>query len=405
MALLNICRDNKDPFYRYKMPPIVSKIEGRGNGIRTAVVNASEVARALSRPCPYVIKFFGFELGAQTKVDENNDRYIVNGAHDAPKLQDLLDSFINKFVLCASCRNPETDLIISKDGNITRVCKACGQRTKVDPGHKLTSFIVKNPPANSKSKKKAATASANVGGAAVDAGSGAGSDSGNGNANGADNADGEEDDELTKRINSEAAGLPDESYGGDDDSWTVDVSEEAVRARQKELERSLAVLDVNGDDDEEDETVYSELGEWISSEKPSDVEIYKKASEMGIADKHLTIQVLAQTLFTENIATEIEDHEGLLTKMITSKNHEKALLGGIERLIGLNHPDKIKSIPVILSKLYQNDLVSEDVLLKWGTRVSKKYVDKETSKKVRKAAKPFIDWLQEAESESESDDE
>ncbi|KAA8913563.1 hypothetical protein TRICI_003167 [Trichomonascus ciferrii] len=394
---INIRRDNKDPFYRYKMPPIVCKVEGRGNGIKTAVVNTADVAKALSRPPSYVIKFFGFELGAQTTVNEKDDRFLVNGAHDAPKLQDLLDGFISKFVLCASCKNPETDFVLLKDGNITRDCKACGQRTMVDPRHKLTSFILKNPPSTAKGKKKAATASANVGGNSDVNGNG--SDKANGD-------DGDDDDELTKRINAEAADLPENgTYGeDDDDNWAVDVSEEAVKARQKELERSLAVLDVN-DEEEEDGEAYNELGEWISKEEPSDVEIYKKAVDLGIADKHRTVQVLAQTIFTENIVKEIPEHGGLLGKLVTSKNHEKALLGGIERLIGLTYPDHIKDIPTILFKFYDADLLSEDVITKWGTKASKKYVDKETSKKVRKAAKPFIDWLEEAESESESDEE
>ncbi|KAM9885942.1 hypothetical protein OXX79_014522, partial [Metschnikowia pulcherrima] len=66
MSFINICRDNTDPFYRYKMPPIQAKVEGRGNGIKTAIPNLSEVARALGRPAPYLVKFFGYELGAQT---------------------------------------------------------------------------------------------------------------------------------------------------------------------------------------------------------------------------------------------------------------------------------------------------------------------------------------------------
>lgn len=56
-------------------------------------------------------KFFGCELGAQTQFDTKNDRYIVNGSHEANKLQDMLDGFIKKFVLCAECDNPETDLV------------------------------------------------------------------------------------------------------------------------------------------------------------------------------------------------------------------------------------------------------------------------------------------------------
>src|SRR5438128_2522434 len=64
--------------------------------------------------CLDTTKFFGCELGAQVKCDEKNDRYIVNGAHEAAKLQELLDIFIKKFVLCAGCTNPETDLVRMK---------------------------------------------------------------------------------------------------------------------------------------------------------------------------------------------------------------------------------------------------------------------------------------------------
>lgn len=56
-------------------------------------------------------KYFGCELGAQTQFDLKNDRYIVNGAHEAIKLQGLLDGFIKKFVLCPQCSNPETNLV------------------------------------------------------------------------------------------------------------------------------------------------------------------------------------------------------------------------------------------------------------------------------------------------------
>ncbi|KAJ3004365.1 UNVERIFIED_CONTAM: Eukaryotic translation initiation factor 5A-1, partial [Siphonaria sp. JEL0065] len=108
--MINVRSDVQDKFYRYKMPKIISKIEGKGNGIKTVIPNMADVSKALSRPPAYATKYFGIELGAQTKVEEKTDRYIVNGAHDANKLQQVLDGFINKFVLCPSCKNPETDL-------------------------------------------------------------------------------------------------------------------------------------------------------------------------------------------------------------------------------------------------------------------------------------------------------
>ena len=76
--------------------------------------------------------------------------------------------------------------------------------------------------------------------------------------------------------------------------------------------------------------------------------------------------------------------------MVTSEKHQKSLLGGIERFVGLSHPDLLPSVPKILMELYQADLLEEELIKQWGTHVSKKYVDKETSKKVRKSSEPFL---------------
>lgn len=402
MSFINICRDNTDPFYRYKMPPIQSKIEGRGNGIKTAVVNTSEVARALGRPATYIIKYFGFELGAQTSMNEGTDRYLVNGVHDAPKLQDYLDGFINKFVLCGSCKNPETDIIITKDDDLIRDCKACGQRTRIDPRLKLSGYILKNPPESAKSKKKkSATASANVvgGGKSIsDIAAGTKQQATPPEDEGADS----DDDALTRKINAEASALPEAQIA--DDDWAVDVSEEAVRKRAQELE----ALNL---DSGAPKNAFDEFGEWLlefgddKSELPNDVEIYKKAFELEIADDVNTVQVLAQTLFDENIVKQIAPHKGLLSKIITTPKHEKAFLGGLERFLGLDKPELLPQISKILLQVYETEIVDEETIKDWGSKVSKKYVSKDISKKVKKAAKPFIEWLNEAEEESSDEEE
>ncbi|ODV89408.1 hypothetical protein CANCADRAFT_32677 [Tortispora caseinolytica NRRL Y-17796] len=397
MSLINVQRDNTDPFYRYKMPAIQSKVVGRGNGIRTFVTNTKEVARALNRPPTYVNKFFGFELGAQTSANESEDRWVVNGVHEPAKLQDLLDVFINKFVLCKSCKNPETEFVISKDGSISLDCKACGTRSPVELTHKLTAYISKHPPPQKKQKgkKAAATATSNVGGADADA----------------DEETHGSDDELTRRIASEASALPDADRDYDDE-WTVDTSEAAVQARMKELASAVGNVALTGEKEEDDDAsgaanAFSEFGDWISSqdELPSDVDIYKKAQELDIVDNSRTLQVLAQTLFTENIVEEVKEHAGLLKKLITSPSHEKAFLGGTERFIGTQHPDLIPVVSKILYEYYERDIISEDVVSKWGSRASKKYVDKEMSKKIRKSAAPFLEWLSQSDDENEEEEE
>ena len=50
MAMINVNRQTNDMFYRYKMPKLIAKVEGTGNGIKTVVVNATAIAKALNRP-------------------------------------------------------------------------------------------------------------------------------------------------------------------------------------------------------------------------------------------------------------------------------------------------------------------------------------------------------------------
>lgn len=123
----NVNRDVEDTFYRYKMPAILAKVEGQGNGIKTVIVNMVDIARALNREPVYPTKFFGIELGAQTQIDKVNDRYIVNGSHDGDKLQDILDGYIKKFVLCQVCQNPETELSVARNC-ISRNVRRAGTR-------------------------------------------------------------------------------------------------------------------------------------------------------------------------------------------------------------------------------------------------------------------------------------
>ena len=73
-----------------------------------------------------------------------------------------------------------------------------------------------------------------------------------------------------------------------------------------------------------------------------------------------------------------------------SEKHQKALMGGVEHLIGVDHPNLVSSVPKVLMMLYQSDILEENFIKQWGTHVSKKYVDRETSKKVRKASEPFL---------------
>jgi len=305
-------------------------------------------------------------------------------------------------------------------------CKACGQRSDVDLRLKLSSFILKNQPKKGKkdkSDKKARRAKAKENGDAEQNGNG----NGNSGESNSDNGDGEDgdlaleagsDDELTRRINAEAKEL-DQPTEVKDDEWTVDVSEEAVKARSKELPEDLKQKLVFEDGDEDGEgdggnSAYDLLGSWVIGEAEQkaggvmeldDIDIYVKAKELGIEAKHKTLTVLAQTIFDDDIVGQIPKRASMLKKMITSERHEKAFLGGTERFVGKDHPKLVPQVPKILLAYYQEDLISEAVLKNWGSKASKKYVDLATSKKVRKSAEPFLEWLENAESDDDDEEE
>uniref|UniRef100_A0A671P0D3 Eukaryotic translation initiation factor 5 n=1 Tax=Sinocyclocheilus anshuiensis TaxID=1608454 RepID=A0A671P0D3_9TELE len=222
---INVNRSVSDQFYRYKMPRLVAKVEGKGNGIKTVIVNMVDVAKALNRPPTYPTKFFGCELGAQTQFDTKNDRYIVNGSHEANKLQDMLDGFIHKFVLCPECDNPETDLHVNpKKQTIGNSCKACGYRGMLDTRHKLCTFILKNPPENDsgsvkkekeKKNRKKDKENGSSGGEA-------------GNHNDIDAPDAVNDDD-------------------DDEDWAEETTEEAQRRRMEEISEHAKGLTLTED--------------------------------------------------------------------------------------------------------------------------------------------------------------
>lgn len=262
-------------------------------------------------------KFFGFELGAQATFNDVTERYIVNGVHEPARLRELLDTFIDKFVLCPSCKNPETELIISsKDDSILRDCKACGQRVGLDMRHKLTTFIVKNPPKSTKKGagggKKGTAGADSIPGAIVGG------------------SEDESDDELTKKIEAGATELLSPEAAAaliaaneNDDEWSVDTSKEAVAARISALDSKLQASLVLDADEDEDSLggQYDVFGEWVRENRElpettlTDAEIFRKAEELGLAKKHKVLIVLVQALFTEAIAKEIKDHLPLFAKV------------------------------------------------------------------------------------------
>ncbi|WCJ44567.1 Eukaryotic translation initiation factor 5 [Euphorbia peplus] len=464
MALQNIGASNSDDaFYRYKMPRMMTKIEGRGNGIKTNVVNMVEIAKALARPPSYTTKYFGNELGAQSKFDEKTGTALVNGAHETPKLAGLLENFIKKYVQCYGCGNPETEIVITKTQMITLKCAACGFLSDVDMRDKLTTFILKNPPEQKKgSKDKKAMRRAekermkegeaadeemkklnkkDVGKKKVSSAvsKDASKSSSKKKANGSDEghsptrSQADDNDHVT----------PDDDDEEDDDiQWQTDTSLEAAKQRiQEQLSAVTADMVMLSATEEQAETAKSakKSPEREVKIKSPEREVKIKPSENGNGTKSISheqglvneisgflkkgsppsqlqpflssLSGTPQEVMTALFAALLEGTEKNFSKDVTKKKNylvaatqddgtQMLLLYAIESFFSKLGPDTVKEVALVLKLLYDNDVLEEEFILEWfqnGMNGSKK------NTAVWKYAQPFIEWLENAESESEDE--
>lgn len=412
-----------DQFNRYKMPPVLGKVEGRGNGIKTRIVNCYEVAKALHRPPGYVCKFFGCELGAQTKIDDNQAIYIVNGSFDNAVLSETLQNFIKMFVLCAQCKLPETDLKLKKNGDIKQECNACGAETMCDMSHKLCTYITNNPP-NGKKKKsdgkgKGDKAQRRLRKAAKD----------KERANGED--DGEDSDEKQRRKAEKAAkkaakkaaeagdtfamvgeldfssptlGVDPLTVGtndaadDDDVQWSVDTSKEAEEERLRDMGAAVSILERKHNADDGSKAL--KLRAYIDDGKKPAKVASKSARIFG--DEDVIRGIMMAALVDETPATIPSSVTARAVPALThfgtpmDTSSQRALCNYFD-WAAVNDSSVITVLPHILKALYDGQLLEEEVIFAW-------FRSAEGRSDVRDAVKVIIDWLENAEEESDEEE-
>lgn len=401
MALVNIPRDRKDQFYRYKMPELIAKVEGRGNGIKTVIVNMSEIAKALDRPASYPTKYFGFELGALTTADDERDKYIVNGKHDQHKLAEVLDQFIEKFVLCHCCeRNPETKMILKGD-SIELKCKACGGRNPVDMRHKLTTFITKNPPPKDRAEMKVADRQAER----TKLTSGTPSKGSSSKKKGEESTF--EGDEITP-----AKGSRKKRQEEDDDVvWHTDTSAEAVEERRRQLigeqaSELMTKLFVAKPGEYPADKIRTLLAGDSPSVDQTLEQIAKLKEECSWDDQTIAKNVFTE-LFDKNILAKLKSQLVLLRGLASTPEGQRGIIDGLAELCGVKFPDALlKSVSAVLKTLYDEDVVEEEVIIKWFEDSPIEGADSDGGLgRVKASAQPLVDWLKNAEEEEDEDEE
>lgn len=205
--------------------------------------------------------------------------------------------------------------------------------------------------------------------------------------------------------------VPKKNIDDDDETWSADVSEEAVRARLQDLTDGAKNMTLSDDADKTEKERLDIFYEMVKKKRDAgqldNVQVHKElaveAERLDIAQK--ATLVLAELLFSSNIIQEVRKHRNLLLRF--THNNMKAqryLIGGLEQIIALHSSKLMDKVAGILKLFYDNDILEEKAILEWSQKVSKKYVSKEIATQIHENAAPFIKWLQVAE-EEESDEE
>ncbi|XP_022759298.1 eukaryotic translation initiation factor 5-like [Durio zibethinus] len=452
MALQNIGAGNSDDaFYRYKMPKMITKIEGRGNGIKTNIVNMVDIAKALARPASYTTKYFGCELGAQSKFDDKTGTSLVNGSHDTVKLAGLLENFIKKYVQCYGCGNPETEILITKNQMIQLNCAACGFVSNVDMRDKLTTFILKNPPevkkgAKDKKALRRAEKERLKEGEAADVEQkklkkegkkkGTSAKEGTSKVSSIKKKVGGSDDEHISPPHSQVDEKEEVDEGEDDDvQWQTDTSLEAAQQRIQEqlsaVTADMVMLSTNESenktkvtskasnnsngmssprqDNHKVENGNSDLHETLVEELKANLKKGASANQfksllfsLSGSDQEKMIALL-EAIFDgigKGFAKEVVKKKSYLAAAAQDEISQLLLLKAIVSFWGKASSSALEEVALVLKALYDTDVLEEEYILQWyqeGLKGDNK------GSQIWKNAKPFIDWLQSAESESEEE--
>jgi len=135
MAKVNL-DGSSDLYFRYKMPKLEINVCGASKMIRTYLTNIEAVAKAINRPSIYLIKFFGQQLNKNTTVckEKTNEKSFISGKVEEKVLQQLCMEFIEKYVLCKLCKNPETEMFSDgkkKKKKLYMKCISCGETKEI----------------------------------------------------------------------------------------------------------------------------------------------------------------------------------------------------------------------------------------------------------------------------------
>ena len=123
----------KDSNYRYRMPKL--EVRKKKNN-KTYLLNLEKISDSLSRDQNELIKWFSYTLGVNCSKKDG----CINGQFESEQLQEVLQKYISRYVLCKVCGNPETTFSLKKKV-VYMNCAACGGCSEMENKSKFDKYL------------------------------------------------------------------------------------------------------------------------------------------------------------------------------------------------------------------------------------------------------------------------
>lgn len=394
--------------YRYKMPSMILKIEGKGNGIKTNIVNLAQVAKALRTMPEYPLKYLGIEQGSQTtfKRSGGDITTIVNGSFTEQELRPQLDKFIEKYVLCQKCKLPEIVMAVDKKEKISGKCNSCGWSGMMDNKHRLAVLIVKCPPINDQDIKGLETFEGDVKPKASKSGKDDKKKSGKDKKEKGDKEKKKKKDSKKKKI----------SVSAEDEEALCLLKEKIIKQGEVQFTYTSELLwelctffrdafVAAKEQDEDSKAVTDYLYGMLKG-----LNIPKLLTEWNGF-------VIFNACFGLNVAKEVQSNNAYLDAFFSRAHRSKFLkfevLLSLQYKLLKQYPDTdfTKFIPTIMHGFYGSDTLDKEFLMKWKNEewnaILEQHVlyDAEMDREFKEKCGDFLKFLEEEESSSEESDE
>ena len=140
---------------RYKMPQLVCIPAGKGKNARVVLDNIDDFAASLQRPASYIVQYIAYAAGigrtresnTRSSAGQTSGAGVCSLSVDPSRIEALLESFIEEWVLCVACGLPECNLLIEpdSDGKSTSLmlkCSACGHCVRPVSHFAAAAFLI-----------------------------------------------------------------------------------------------------------------------------------------------------------------------------------------------------------------------------------------------------------------------